>query len=168
MTDKAASFWPCRILVNTTRETLLRYGPMVPASMQSLRVGDPGPRIDGFIILDTGAGGMMIDESVAQELQLPVEREWEVHGAHGWGKSKKYFVRLMLPVQPAAGPPEHLGMPIECTGMPDLRARCMKDGIPVLGMLGRNFFQFCHLTIDGPACKIEVVIDESIQRPAPA
>jgi aspartyl protease len=161
------SFWPCRILFDMEPQILRRQGPMIPASMRSLR-SDPGPIVAGFVILDTGSSGMLIDESVAEELQLPVQKEHDVHGAHGWAKSKKYSVELWLPVTAAASPDTRLAIAIGCTGIPGLRAKNEKDGVVVLGMLGRDFFQFCNLSINGHTGKIEIVIDEAIQWPAPA
>jgi hypothetical protein len=122
-------------------------------------------RVEGNVLLDTGASGMMIDEALAIKLGLPVQGEEEVHGAHGYGALRKYIAKLVLPVVDSSGSAFAFGIPAECSGMPNLAERYATKGMTVVGILGRNFLQFCALSIDGSSGQIAVQIDQAVLSP---
>lgn len=107
----------------------------------------------------------MIDEEVAFEIGLVSDRTWQVHGAHGSNTSSRYVAKLILPVTDVMGRSVALGMPMECTGIPKLREQHREFGVEVVGILGRNFLQFCQLLIDGEKGEVGVTISEAVTRP---
>jgi hypothetical protein len=104
---------------------------------------------------------MLIDEALAIEMKLTVCGEEEVHGAHGYGKLRKYEAKLALPVVDSTGTALGLGIPTECLGVPHLSERYAREGISVVGILGRNFLQFCTLEINGLSGQVVIRIDQS-------
>lgn len=158
--------WPCQISLQMSAKDLLDFGPLVPAFLVRTSSNIEVKALQGNLILDTGADGMVIDEEVAEDLGLQVlSNSAGVHGIHGWQSSKKYLAKVGLPVVDSSGFKFDLGMPLECTGMPDLRKRLKEKGANVFGMIGRNFLQFCALSIDGMTGKVSIRIDEEILKP---
>lgn len=157
--------WPCRITTSTSPEQLRKHGPLLNAWWLPLTDQSGGRRTNDYVLLDTGASGAMIDDGIATALKLPVEGEADVHGAHGYGKLRKYTAKLILPALDSSGQHFALGVPIQCTGVPGLRERYQRDDLSVVGMLGRNFLQFCIAEFDGPSGRVAVHITENCLRP---
>ena len=156
--------WPCEIQFRTTQDDLRKDGPLMPASWKSNSPND-SQRIDGALLLDTGASGFMIDDSVAKLLKLEVLSEYEIHGAHGFGKSRRYIANLLIPVKDARGQEILLQIPAECSEIPDLCKNYEMKGRKVIGVLGRNFLQFANIAIDGPSGSVRVSISKEILEP---
>lgn len=144
-----------------TVDDLRTYGPLIPAWWMPPDHGASTQRAEGSVLLDTGASGMMIDESLAQQLKLPICGEQEMDGVHGRGKLRKYVAKLILPVVDGSGAAFAFGVPAECTGAPHMAERHRERGKTVVGVLGRNFLQFCALSIDGLSGEISIDIDQS-------
>jgi hypothetical protein len=157
--------WPCQINAQCSAEQLRRLGPLLPAWWVPLSSVEAMKRSEGSVLLDTGAPGMMIDDAIATALKYPAQGEEEIHGAHGYGIVRKYIGKLALPIIDSSGETLALGIPAECTGIPHLSERYARDGISVVGVLGRNFLQFCRLEIDGLSGRVFLRIDESVLLP---
>ncbi|SDR10578.1 hypothetical protein SAMN05216569_3119 [Pseudoxanthomonas sp. CF125] len=110
---------------------------------------------------------MCIDQAVAESLSLVSHSKMEVHGVNGMTMASKYIANLTLPVVDGAGRSFAFRFPVDCTGVPDLAKRYARDSINLVGILGRNFLQFCSVTIDGTTGRTSVQIDEAIMRPRP-
>jgi Aspartyl protease len=80
-------------------QSLLRdIGPMVPASFGISNE----KRVKGNLLLDTGAGHVSIDESLALQLGFPVHTEQvDLHGLGGKHSVAMYEATLFLPVEMA-------------------------------------------------------------------
>ncbi|WP_225210107.1 aspartyl protease family protein [Xanthomonas bonasiae] len=157
--------WPCSINVDMTPPLLRQFGPLIPAWWDHAQQSIAGDHADHRVLLDTGASGIFIDQGIADTLRLPSHGQDQVHGAHGYGELKKYKAKLILPVADKQGYCFALGMPVECAGIPHLSEKYSSMGAKVVGIIGRNFLQFCTVVIDGPQGKIHVEIDQSVQFP---
>jgi Aspartyl protease len=157
--------WPCRIIAQTTADQLRKYGALLPAWWIPPGSHSTVTRSPGGVLLDTGASGTTIDEAVATELKLPVEGEHEIHGAHGFGVARHYNAKLVLPVVDSSGDELAFGFTVKCVGVPQLRERYARDGVTIVGMLGRAFLQFCAIEIDGITGRVAVRIDSSVMSP---
>lgn len=136
-------------------------------------------KVDGFILLDTGAGPIGIDEDVARELGLkPTGKKQELHGIAGRAYLESYMARLVIGVTPlkngkSLGEGFHMGIPLEAWGLPDIQKSHFdfetKDHtgkpIKVIGVLGRLFLQFVKMEYNGLTGKIEIFIDKSAMYP---
>lgn len=155
--------WDQQINVEMAPRLLLRSGPLIPGAWQHPEF--QGPVIEGEFLLDTGSGGAMIDNSVAERLGLPALRKTSVWGAHGRGSLTKYNVCMLLTARQKNGGATRLRMPIECAGAPGLTEGHSKHGTNVIGVIGRNLLQFCDLRINGLTGRISLEIDDSITLP---
>lgn len=158
--------WPCRIEADFSPTFLRKYGPLVPAQWTSGGT-DAKATISDFLLVDTGASGFCIDQSIADSLGLAPTGADRVHGVHGHSESKKYLANLVLPVSNQGEVMLRFAMPVECTGVPNLLAHYSDTPHRVVGIMGRNFLQFCKLTVDGPHGRVTLEINESVTRPAP-
>lgn len=77
--------WRYRIEVATTTARLRAVGPLIPGSW-SRQSDELGREIRGEFLLDTGAYGAMIDQEIAEALQLTSQGMREIHGIHGYGR----------------------------------------------------------------------------------
>lgn len=157
--------WPCHINVHVSANELRKHGPLLPAFWVPIDAAESVNIPQGSVLLDTGASGTMIDEATATLLRYPIQGKEEIHGAHGYGTLNKYLGKLALPVVGQSGESLAIGIPTECTGMPQLKERYAGFGVVVVGVLGRNFLQCCHLEIDGLSGRTLLRIDESILLP---
>ena len=164
LNELSMEIWPCQITVQAPPDHLRKHGPLVPGWWASPNTGGSVHASDGNLLLDTGASGMMIDEGIAAGLNLPMLDEKKSHGIHGHGTSRRYIATLFLPVLDGSGGNLALGIPVECSAVPQLSERYSRDGLSVVGILGRNFLQFCMLEINGLSGRIVVQIDGSILR----
>src|ERR1700676_4237978 len=131
------------------------------------------------MLFDTGAGGMSIDESVAENLGLqPVSQKQDVHGLGGKLSVNMYRPTFILPLETVqaigtvtAGSHAMIGFTLPVHGLAGLQANheALKlkagNGLPIIGILGRTFLQFTKFTYDGLSGNLVIDIDESIQQP---
>lgn len=173
------------IVLDTVGQKYMRQtGPMIPASWyitaereaQLNMLGGTLPTpVDGYMLLDTGAAHISIDDAVARELKLkPMGKMTEVHGIGGKGSLDHYEARLLLPVVPLvagtpASVPVKIGVPTEAWESVDIQknhsmlGHATPDGKPikVIGVLGRIFLQFTRFTYNGLTGSVEIYIDKS-------
>ena len=157
--------WPCRIEADLSPLDLRKHGPLVPGRWTSA-ASDQQSSIEDFFLVDTGASGFCIDQSIADSLALVPTGSDRVHGIHGHSESKKYIANLVLPVACQGEALLRFAIPVECTGVPGLLDHYGGSQLRVVGIIGRNFLQFCKLTIDGASGKVILEINESVTRPA--
>lgn len=124
---------------------------------------DLNQRIEGLLLVDTGASGVMIDESVAKKLGVPRQGPREIHGAHGRAPAEKYLAKLLLHATDDAGQALLFAIPIECHGIPQLADEHSAFGTNIVGIVGRTFLQFCQLEIDGTAGRVLLKVDDSVR-----
>ena len=172
-----------------SQDELRAVGPLIPAAWwipqereeQIRKTGLPlPPMAQGYVLLDTGAPGMTIDEDIARELNLkPIEgRTLETHGIGGRANLPLYNARLILPVEVLQGshagqPGVAMRIPLDAWGMSGMMAAHREwrhkapDGSPlrVIGIIGRLFLQFTKITYNGLDGTVEILIDESSQHP---
>jgi len=159
---------------------------MIPASWGVLEGHGPNSkaksRIDGNILLDTGAGMTSIDKAVADILELrPQSEKWQIHGLGGKQFASLYTATLFLQVETTkeiqttpAGSSVTVGFTLPVHGIADIQnnheAYKLRpaNGLPVIGILGRSFLQFTKLMYDGVSGNVVIEIDESIQHPRPS
>ena len=108
--------------------------------------------------MDTGAYGAMIDEEVAESLQLSLQGSREVHGIHGYGRLPQFVGRVSLPALDERGQSTLFTTVIECVAVPSLSAKNREHGVEVIGILGRTFLRGSRLTIDGVGGRVELDI----------
>jgi predicted aspartyl protease len=168
------------------QRTLCNIGPMIPASWGVTPKDGPTPNtivsarnIHGNMLFDTGAGGIAIDESVAQRLGLqPLSKKENLHGLGGKLSVSMYNATLFLPVEmvrPVGATPTGstamIGFPLTVHGVADIQANHeahnlrAANGLPVIGILGRLFLQFTKFVYDGVLGNLVIEIDESVQYP---
>jgi hypothetical protein len=157
--------WPCRIEADLPPVVLRKHGPLVPGRWTST-ASDQQSSIDDYFLVDTGASGFCIDQSIADSLGLVPTGTDRVHGVHGHSDSKKYFANLVLPVSIQGQTHVRFAIPVECTGVPGLLAQYGNSQYRVVGIIGRNLLQFCKLTVDGTSGNVILEINESVTRPA--
>ncbi len=176
-----------RIRHTLDSQALLRQvGPMIPAFWGKDRGASITVRtsdlVSGNMLLDTGAGHIAIDESVAKQLGLQARQERvDVHGLGGKHSVPMYDAVLALPVEavrPDPSPPPGavfmIRIPIEVHGIAGMRenydSQSIKpaNGLPIIGILGRIFLQFTKFTYDGLSGSLNIEIDESIRHPQKA
>ena len=157
--------WPCRIEANLSPLILRKHDPLIPGQWVS-GSSDQQSSIEDFLLVDTGASGFCIDQSIADSLGLVPTGADRVHGVHGHLESRKYSANLILPVANQGATLLRFAIPVECRGSPDLLTSYGNSPYRVVGIIGRNFLQFCKLTIDGSNGKVILEINESVTRPA--
>lgn len=166
--------WPARISVRFDPKELRRLGPFVPGAFQAGEVSEAGRIIDGYLLVDTGAQVIHIDDEVATQIQLTPTEKKEVHGIEGKSHYWQYpTTTLHLPATDANGVTTVFRIPLEPFGAPKLQAAHegkgpkTADGHPirVIGVLGRLFLQFVTMTYDGLSGSLEILVDESILYP---
>src|SRR5690349_12942216 len=86
-------------------------GPLVPASWTHPSTRDIAALgdVDSLMLVDTGSAGLMIDEAVARELDMPTTGSDTIHGVHGNANSNKYRAILILPSVGPKGRAMHFG-----------------------------------------------------------
>ena len=153
--------WRYRIEVATTTARLRAVGPLIPGSW-SRQSDELGREIRGEFLLDTGAYGAMIDQEIAEALQLTLQGSREIHGIHGYGRLQQYLGRVSLPAIDIEARRTVCTAVIECVGVPSLRDKNREHGADVIGILGRMFLHNAFLAIDGITGRIELKIDETV------
>lgn len=143
-------------------------GPLVPMTFAPPSYAGVGDVSRGYALIDTGAGGTGVDEELAEALGAVEVGRSETHGFNGIAERRIVRLTLLLPVLDSDGSSKFFGFPAECTAIPGLtKAFSDRNETPVIGVLGRNFLQFCRLTIDGATGDIQLLIDESIAKGRP-
>jgi predicted aspartyl protease len=153
--------WRYRIEVATTTARLRAVGPLIPGSW-GRQNDELGREIRGEFLLDTGAYGAMIDQEIAEALQLTLQGSREIHGIHGYGRLQQYLGRVSLPAIDIEARRTVCTAVIECVGVPSLRDKNREHGADVIGILGRMFLHNAFLAIDGITGRIELKIDEPV------
>jgi predicted aspartyl protease len=183
-----ATLFRIRHTLNDQR-LLCNIGPMIPASWGVTPKDAPTPNttgsarnIQGNVLFDTGAGGIGIDESVAERLGLqPLSKKEDLHGLGGKHSVSMYNATLFLPVEPVgliaattAGSHVLIGIPLSVHGIAGIQANHealnlkAANGLPVIGILGRSFLQFTKFIYDGLSGNLVIEVDDSVQHPRKA
>lgn len=152
---------PFEIATDISPAELMRYGPVVPGAWQH-----NDAIVRGKFLIDTGAGGIFVCETVAQKLGLPHQRMSSVHGPTGKASLNQYMAHLQLPAKDAQRRDVLFNAPVECQGVPDLSVNHEAYGIDLIGILGRQFLQFVRLDLNGVTGQVMLHIDDAITRPA--
>jgi hypothetical protein len=160
-----------RHLSRVGRAELMRSGPLIPAAwtlprqrlMELHAAARPEPTpVQGFMLIDTGAGGLTIDASVVRELGLePTGRLEDAHGLVGLSKVPEYEASLLLPLTDARGNTEWKGFPVCAWQMPDSQMFQLEVGGRgrVVGILGRLLLQYATFVYDGMGGSFELRLD---------
>jgi hypothetical protein len=130
-------------------DLLVRLGPTVLVDIglkSSALAGDPPdlPAKKIKALIDTGAGGDCIDDTLAQSLNLPVHDEGEISGVGGRHRALIYTARLYIPAldkllfQPFTGVKLHEGEQWHRV------------------ILGRSFLRHYRLNYDGVSGQVEL------------
>ena len=154
-------------------QQLRRYGPMVPAAFQARSKPGFANAVHGYMLVDTGAQGIAIDEQVAAELRLQPAAKKEVSGIEGKAKLQTYSANLILQVSDVNGKSGMLRIPLEPFAARHLRSNHEEwqlktvDGEPmvVIGILGRLFLQFVTLTYSGTTGSFKMTIHKTVLYP---
>jgi hypothetical protein len=153
---------------------LTKFGPLIKGRVALPTSKSPNDGVGGFFILDTGASGSSIDQSVADELGLKPTRTTTGHGLGGETEIKCYLVMLFIPAEPllmklAPGALAVLGMPQEVGSVVNLHegheATLGKLPGRLIGLLGRSFLQFTKTTYDGLTGTITIEADQTMRDP---
>jgi hypothetical protein len=176
-----------RIRHTTDQETLRIIGPVIPGIFGTASIIDGVVTIvsndrlvRGNLLLDTGAASSAIDESIAEQLQLPsLSDTVDVHGVGGKHALTTYAATLGLEVEvlrstqwttKPIGSLLSFAIPCYVQGFPGLATSFKKEqlevnnGLPIIGIIGRSFLQFTRTLYDGLAGQLTVEIDESVGR----
>jgi hypothetical protein len=153
---------PFEITADLPPLDLRRHGPLVSGAWKHDEAV-----IQGKFLIDTGAGGILICESVAKALGLSRQSESEAHGLTGKATLNQYSVQLCLPVKDDQRRDIMFMVPVECQGIPDLSTNHQTYGVDVIGVLGRLFLQFVRLDVNGVTGHVRLHIDDAITRPSP-
>ena len=113
-------------------------GPTEAAIVVEVEVNGQGPY---DLVLDTGATFTCLDETLAQELELPEERVMGV-GAGLGGTGQMRVVRLESVKVGEATARDLLGCAVDLQHLQQL------PGMDVDGLLGLNFLKSFHVTLD--------------------
>jgi hypothetical protein len=167
-----------KIVLEPGEKHLRQVGPMVPATwmvtpqqqrqLQARGQAIPNP-VSGHLLLDTGAGHLMIEIDVARDLKLPDLGKTQAHGISGTDEFDEYEAILLLPVIPIKNPqpiPVSVGFPVQCpaTNLQEHHKNYKTvDGKPLrlVGVLGRTFLQFTRMYYDGIKGTVELYLDQS-------
>jgi hypothetical protein len=151
--------WKYSISIDYIPSQLAQVGPLIPGSW-SRQSDELGREIRDEFLLDTGAYGAMIDQEIAEALQLTLQGSREIHGIHGYGRLQQYLGRVSLPAIDSEARRTVYTVIIECVAVPGLRDKNREHGADVIGILGRMFLRNAFLAIDGVAGSIELKLDE--------
>jgi hypothetical protein len=124
---------------------------------------EPTP-VQGFMLIDTGAGGLSIDVSVVQELGLEhTGRSREGHGLAGRAMFDEYEASLLLPLTDVHGVQNWKGFPVFAWLMPESGVFELEgENSPrIIGVIGRLLLQYTTFRYDGRSGVFELHIDES-------
>jgi hypothetical protein len=174
-----------RLRHTTDQKTLRSVGPIIPGIVGTASIIDGVVTIvsndrfvRGNLLLDTGAANSAIDESLAEQLQLPSQSDTvDVHGVGGkhalttyaatFGLEVEVLCSTQLTTKPV-GSLLSFAIPCYAQGLPGLTASFKKEqleaenGLPIIGIIGRSFLQFTKTLYDGLAGELTVEIDESV------
>lgn len=148
-------------------------GPLIPAAwtlskprlmdLHARSLPEPTP-VQGFMLIDTGAGGLTIDISVVRELSLErTGRLREGHGLSGRAMFDEYEASLLLPLTDRHGVQNWKGFPVCAWLMPESRVFELKGENPprIVGIIGRLLLRYATFRYDGRSGAVELHIDES-------
>lgn len=164
-----------RITSNLAPGDLTKFGPLIKGRVALHTSKSPNDGVGGVFILDTGASGSSIDQSVADELGLKPTRTTTGHGLGGETEIKCYRVMIFIPAVPLLmkdfppGALAVLGMPQEVGSVAGLHegheATLGKPPSRLIGLLGRSFLQFTRTTYDGLTGTITIEADQTMRDP---
>jgi hypothetical protein len=148
-------------------------GPLIPAAwtlprprlmdLHARSLPEPTP-IQGFMLIDTGAAGLIIDASVVRELGLePTGRSRQGHGLSGSAMFDEYEASLLMPLTDGQGVQNWKGLPVCAWLMPDLRIFEPEGENPprIVGIIGRLLLRYATFRYDGRNGAVELHIDET-------
>ncbi len=122
-------------------ESLGRFGPLIPAAW-CVDVSR-APRVEGYVLVDTGASHAAIAADAVRELGLVPERKGQIsHGPNSPFLASGYSATLMLPVALAGGGAERhaLGLNItDARSVGNLQALVSSESHRIIGLVGRTF-----------------------------
>lgn len=148
-----------RIVTQSNYQQIDRVGPLIEGSW-SRHDDELGREARGQFLIDTGAFGAMIDEEIAELLQLNPQGSREIHGIHGYGRLQQFLGRVSLPVLDQNGNPATFTTVIECVAVPSLTAKNRAHGVEVVGILGRLFLRRARLVVDALTGRVELLIHD--------
>ena len=128
-------------------ELVLEMGLLIPAEIHVPKVtadeimadgGIPPPPIKGSMIIDTGAMVTSVAEHVVEALNLNPTSTILVHGVHGPQEVFKYFVTVVVVGENVRF--TATGNLASCNLRNEMFEHYEKDGIHIIGLLGRDFF----------------------------
>lgn len=131
---------------------LVEIGPTVHVDIGRRSRSAPGqpPDLDGKRIkalIDTGAGGDCIDETLATQLGLPITDSGMIGGVGGRHQASIYTARLYVPALKRLLFQRFTGV------------RLAEGAQPHRVLLGRTFLRHYRMTYDGPSGAVELSTD---------
>jgi hypothetical protein len=156
---------------NVGRTELMKSGPLIQAAwtlpkrrlfaLHAASQSEPQP-VQGLMLIDTGAQGLLIDAGAANELGLQrTGRITAGHGLTGHSDFVEYEATLMLPLTDRQGVQGWKGFPVCPWLMPDstLFQTDENSSRRVIGVIGRLLLQFTTFVYDGLHGNYELRID---------
>jgi|SRR5579871_1173393 len=158
---------PLTAIVTTelTCDTLRMVGPLVPSSLSN--PAQASLIMTGYMLVDTGAEVGCIRPDVATQLSLPVIGHQGLFAVDGLNDRDKYQAQFKVfddsreraqcdvLYSVVITPPGFA----EYVGQVDIRDSATKEPSPIMGVVGRDFLEYCKLTYDGPAgiVRLEII-----------
>ena len=139
------------------RETLVRFGPTLEVRVgfdisfwRALATDNAGvaqPVIPSVVfpaLVDTGATDSCIDDSLAEQLQLPIVDEIPIVGVGGAHQAQVYLAQIYIPALRIGYSGQVLG------------AQLSDGGQVHRVLIGRDLLQHLHLVYDGPSGAVNI------------
>jgi hypothetical protein len=136
-------------------EFLLEMGPLIPAEIHVPKAiadeiiangGTAPPPVKGSMIIDTGAMVTSVADHVVKALNLNPTSTVLVHGFHGSQEVFKYFVTVVVVGENVRF--MATGNLASCNLRNEMFEYYEKQGISIIGLLGRDFFKDKTLICD--------------------
>lgn len=134
---------------------LLELGFVIPAEIsvplplreKMLSIGLIVPRpVEGYMLVDTGASWTCLCKSAIRKLNLHPTTSIDLHGAHGTEETYVYYATVRVGEGEAALYKTDQFAEVNLTG--EMFERYSKQGITIIGLLGRDYFADKILTCD--------------------
>lgn len=165
--------------------TLATIGPLVkgswsvpPALAEHLKAANrPIPqKVEGFLLIDTGATETCMALDVAQDLKLTLVRIAKTYGAGGLHENPVFEAFLVMENRDTFGNVFHVESLRQVVGIPELGRYLerfdvkMKEDHPkrVIGLLGREFLEHATMIYRGPRGLVEIILDPASFRARPS